>query len=133
MNLPMLNKFKLQTPPLKLPKISRTFTENEALEIMVVGLVSTFLIAGIGVVAVDVIHNIQTKQQIEAERNNIYSEIVYWEKVVKRYPNYRDAYFALSVLEYRIGDIKKAKEYLTKVFKLDPNFKEGKELEKILY
>ena len=59
-------------------------------------------------------------------------EVKFWEENLSKYPEYRDAYFRLAVLEYELRNFEKSEEYLEKVFKLDPSFKEGKKLEKLL-
>jgi len=43
-----------------------------------------------------------------------------WEQILLEKPNYRDGWFYLSVIYYRLGQIEKAKEALKKAKKLDP-------------
>ena len=51
--------------------------------------------------------------------------------IIKTYPNYRDGYFRLATLEYELGNRNKAKEYVQKALELDPNFEEGRRLERM--
>ena len=72
------------------------------------------------------------KQEIDKKRQEIVNNILYWEKVVDKYKDFRDGYFQLAVLEYRIRNFDKSKHYLDKVLALDPNFAQGRKLEEIL-
>lgn len=74
----------------------------------------------------------QEKQALTSTREKLLGEKVYWEGVVQKYKGYRDGYFQLALVEYRLKNKEKAKEYLHEVFLLDPNFEEGRKLEEIL-
>lgn len=97
-----------------------------------IGILVLIIIAAILFVGIDLYKNVQEKQKVEAERGKITAEIEFWQKITKKYKGYRDAYFKIALLEYKLGDTQKSKEYLNEVFKLDPNFEKGRELEKIL-
>ena len=43
-----------------------------------------------------------------------------WEQILLEKPNYRDGWFYLSAIYYRLGQIEKAKEALEKAKELDP-------------
>ena len=68
----------------------------------------------------------------QAQRKEIEAEIEKWRNVVRERPDYRDAYFELALLTYRLERFGEARFYLRKVFELDPNFEAGRELEKAL-
>jgi len=55
-----------------------------------------------------------------------------WEKIVQEKPNYRDGYLQLAILNYKIYENEKAKEYLNKALEIDPNFEPALELQKII-
>lgn len=74
----------------------------------------------------------QEAQVKQGEKRAIEAEIVKWEKVVKERSNYRDAYFELAVLTYKLNRIEETKRYLNKVFELDPNYQPARELERLL-
>ncbi|MBL7159489.1 hypothetical protein ISS85_03365 [Candidatus Microgenomates bacterium] len=59
-------------------------------------------------------------------------EISFWKEIIKEKPDYRDAHFQLTILNYQLGKIQKAQTYLQKTLDLDPNFAPAKELEKLL-
>ncbi|MBI1982220.1 MAG: hypothetical protein HYY87_02955 [Candidatus Levybacteria bacterium] len=112
----------------KFPSIYRRITETKFLVIAASVLIGVAVI----IVGADVGKNIQKKQNIEKERIKIAKEIEYWEKTIEKYKDFRDAYFQLAVLNYRLKNAEKAKDYLKRVFELDPNFEEGRKLEKFL-
>lgn len=68
----------------------------------------------------------------QAQKNEIEAEIVKWKEVARERPDYRDAYFELALLNYRLERFAQARFYLRKVFELDPNFEAGRELEKAI-
>ncbi|MDO8639672.1 MAG: tetratricopeptide repeat protein [bacterium] len=122
---------------LKFPSIYRFITDlfgkfRTRREIITVGFFSLFLIVLIVLVSVDLYKNVQTKNNVEAERQKLASDIRSWESIVGKYKGYRDAYFKLAVLEYQLKDFDKSKEFLNQVIKLDPNFKDADELKELL-
>lgn len=66
------------------------------------------------------------------EKRRIEAEITEWEKILEKYPGYRDVYLRLVVLNWQINNEEKAKEHLQEAKELDPNFEKIKELEKII-
>lgn len=62
------------------------------------------------------------------KREAIFEDIARWEDVVKNYPDYRDGYYSLSLLYFRIKDKKKALFYLDRALEIDPNFTMGRNL-----
>lgn len=121
-------KIKLPIPKSNFPRISRRITENNVWLIIASVVIGVVIL----IVGADLQKSIQDKQYIEKERIKIAKEIEYWEKTIEKYKDFRDAYFQLAVLNYRLGNFEKAKDYLRRVFELDPNFKEGRDLEKLL-
>lgn len=59
-------------------------------------------------------------------------EIGKWEKIVRDFPGYRDAYLELTALYYQLYQNGKARENLERALELDPNFGPAKEMEKML-
>ena len=100
---------------------------------MIMVIFSTLLIfLSIFVVAIDIYRTQKVNTQLGIERLGIENEINFWESISEKYPNYRDAYFKLAVLNYRLKNMKKSRENLEIVLRIDPNFKEGLELEEKL-
>lgn len=112
-----------------LPKINNALlliVYRRALKIFVALL---FVVAAI-VVGLDLQKNLQIAQDIDFQRSILSRDLKFWEDFISKNQNYRDAYFQASVLEYKLGDISKAKMYVEKGLVLDPNSENGKKLEK---
>lgn len=73
-----------------------------------------------------------TRQRLDNQRENILSEIRYWQKITNDYKDYRDAYMKLALLEYQLKHYDVSREYLKKVLSLDPNFEKGRKLEELI-
>jgi len=122
---------------LKFPSIYRFITDlfgklRARWKIITVGLLSLIFIILIALVSLDLYKNVQIKNNVEAERQKLVSDVQFWESIVKKYKGYRDAYFKLAVLEYQLKDFDKSEEHLSQVIKLDPNFKDANELRGLL-
>jgi tetratricopeptide (TPR) repeat protein len=72
------------------------------------------------------------QRKIEAKPEDIRQLIAYWEEIISEKPNYRDGYLQLAILNYKLFENEKAKEYLERALELDPNFETTKELKKVL-
>ena len=84
------------------------------------------------IVGYDLQKNLQIKKKIDSQRENVKHDLIYWENFISKHQDYRDAYLQASVLEYRLGEVTKAKMYVKEALSLDPNSIDGKELEKFL-
>ncbi len=113
---------------LKFPSISRLITDARPLMLVILILI----VISVGLQAYILYKNVEDFKKVDREKKELISQIDYWKGIVNKYKDYRDVYFKLAVLEYEIGDIQSSKNYLEKSFSLDPNFEEGKKLEKIL-
>ncbi len=134
-----MNKEKQKTSSVKFPNIFRFITDQKYFKKIVrhhrlisAGFVSAIILGAIVIVGADSYRNYKENEVLKEKRNNIENQIEFWEVVNKKYPGYRDSYFQLALLEYQLNDVNKARAYLKEVLTLDPNFKKGKELEKIL-
>lgn len=121
----------------KSPRNLRTITEwKKYLDwrswLFWVNLLSLALISAVVMMGVEFYQLNQKLQRQNVERQSIQAELGRWEKIIEKYPNYRDAYFKAAVLEYRLKNDSTAKEYLQKALELDPSFEEGRKLEKLL-
>jgi len=96
----------------------------------VTGVLSIF--CAILIVSADIYLNIKNQKSYTDEKVRILNEINFWENEIVEKPNYRDAYFKLAILNYELRKYDEAKNYLEKVFNLDPSFEEGKELKNFL-
>lgn len=112
----------------KFPNIIRIFTEKYFLSSLVYFVLVVIIIS----VGLDLYKVVSQKEELDKERQEVISQIQYWQSVVNKYKDYRDGYFQLAVLEYRLRDLSASKFYLKKALSLDPNFEKGRELEKVL-
>src|SRR5206468_2062868 len=76
--------------------------------------------------------NLSMQKEAAVEHQKLVSELVFWQNVTAKHADYRDAYFMLAILEYRLGNKQKALDYIEKSLAIDPNFTQGREFEKIL-
>lgn len=119
---------KKPAEPKKSPRINRFFTEWYVFPIAF----SIILVLIAGILGVQYVSLAQEYTVLQKERARAEEEVVFWEKVVEKYPDYRDAYFKIALLEYQLGNTQKSKDYLQKTLGLDPNFDKGRELERFL-
>jgi tetratricopeptide (TPR) repeat protein len=77
-------------------------------------------------------HTIQMQQQLVTQREKLQHDISFWQQVTKDRPEYRDGYFMLAVLQYRMGKTIAAKKNVAKALEIDPNFKEGKSFRQLV-
>jgi tetratricopeptide (TPR) repeat protein len=94
-----------------------------------VSFVSVFISVGIALQGVELMQHLHQLQIIRNEREQVRGEIAYWEGVVKAHDNYRDGFFKLALLEYRLGNRGKAREYLNKTLFIDPNYEAALEFQ----
>jgi len=120
---------------LRFPRNSRIIPAVTLLKIYGTGLkaftVFIFLLAVV-VVGLDLQKNIQEKQTVDLEREKLVKELKFWRSFIAEHEDSRDAYFQASILEYKLGNRRKAKMYVEKGLSLDPNSKEGKKIEETL-
>ncbi len=118
------------------PKNFRFITENLISKFVhrhrrrfLIGFTTLLIVLAIVTVSLDAYINYHENKRFTQERVRIGKEIKFWQSAVDRFPNYRDAYFELALLNYQLKNFGKAREYLSKTLKLDPNFKEASVLE----
>lgn len=116
----------------KLPSNSRSIPErlNSDEIVFLVGTIAVLL--AMFVVSMDLYTTFNKQHGLVQEKNKVIREIAFWENEVKVRPDYRDAYFSLALLSFRLKDVDASRKYLNKALEIDPNFEKGRELEKIL-
>lgn len=113
----------------QLPSIYRFFTDKKLIGIVVL-FVALFVF--IGLAGAQAYRHYQEKEKVLSERKEVLAKISYWQNVVIEKKGYRDGYFQLAILWYQLGQNDKSQIYLSEALKLDPNFEEGRKLEKVL-
>lgn len=120
----------------KLPSNSRIITElrNHFIQNSKIWIGGLYIVlcVGIGIVGVWAYQDFQALQKLEQRHKELEYKINYWNNVVAEHQDYRDAYFQIAWYEYQMGNSKKAKESLEKVFEIDPNYEVGRKLESLL-
>ncbi len=120
----------------KSPSNSRAITDPAKLLKIYRGSLKVFLafifIVTVIVVFVDLQKNLEIKQNIDFQRVNLTKELNFWKDFISKHKDYRDAYFQVSILEYKLGNISNAKKYAREGLSLDPNSDDGKKLEQFL-
>lgn len=115
--------FKFPFP--KISHIALIKFYHDALRAFVV----TIFIVAVIIVGTDFKNNLQTKKNIDSQREVLVHDLKFWEDFISKHQNFPDAYFQASILEYRLGNISKAKTYAEKGSALDPNSQFGKKIE----
>ncbi len=117
------------------PNISRFITETPFSEkhifyfkLSAVSFFSGFLLLGIVIQSISLLQNLNSVKAITSEREKVSKEIAYWKNVSTQYSDYRDVYFRIAALEYKMGNTQQSTEYMEKALLLDPNFEAGKVL-----
>jgi len=130
----------------KFPRIYRFFTDlplvkalfkllhkhRKSIKLIITFYIALFMFFMLIVSTYFLYDSYKKKQEIDKKRQEIVSSILYWERAVDKYKDYRDGYFQLAVLQYRLRNFEKSKYYLDKALALDPNFAQGRKLEEIL-
>lgn len=67
-------------------------------------------------------------KKIKEEKRYVQSKFEYWQGVVRKHPDYPDAFYEVSLYSLKLGDKETAKLYLERALTLDPHFKIAKDL-----
>jgi tetratricopeptide (TPR) repeat protein len=109
-------------------EVSLTSSQSRNIKIGLVSFFSLFLIGLIFLQGVTLWYNIQQREVYLQERAHLEKEIVYWQQVADKYQGYRDVYYRIATLQYKLGNVAASQEYIKKALELDPNFPEGRVL-----
>lgn len=71
-------------------------------------------------------------KRVVVERKKELANLAYWEEIVKKHPNFPDAYYNAAVHSARLNDRQQAYFYLEKALELDPTFQKAQEFKKKL-
>ncbi|MBI2621237.1 MAG: hypothetical protein HYW63_01135 [Candidatus Levybacteria bacterium] len=114
------------------PSIYRIIPEklNRDETVFFVGFV--VILAAILIISLDLYSNFIKQKILIDEKTKVLNEIAFWESEVRTHPKFRDAYFNLALLSFQLKNIDESRNNLDKSLEFDPNFEEGRELEKLL-
>lgn len=65
--------------------------------------------------------DLQIIKNLEGQPEEIKKQIIFWQQVSQDYPNYRDAYIKLAILNWNIYRLFDAQKFLSKALEIDPN------------
>lgn len=68
--------------------------------------------------------------QLALKRKSLQDQLTTWQNLSTQYPLYRDAHMEIALLAYRLGERAVMRVELDKVLTIDPNFSEGRTLQK---
>lgn len=122
-----------------LPQIYRFFSASLGKTWFKAGLAIIFILLIIATAASQKHRSLKGAQKELEKRHTTNEEIIkierqitYWENLMAKRNGYRDGYLELAILNYRLGRILTAREYLEKAKELDPNSEMVIKMEKII-
>src|SRR6266550_2672328 len=104
---------------------SFTHSQSYGIKIILTSAVSLYLLALIFLQAVAIWYNVQQRDVQAQQRVRLQNEVKYWEGIATKYQGYRDVYYRIAALQYKLGNIAESQKYVKKALELDPNFPEG--------
>lgn len=114
------------------PKNFRFITEytfpqaqSHIIKVILASIVSLFLIALIFLEGVAIWNNLKERDALIQQRGQLQNEVKYWEGIATKYQGYRDIYYRIAALQYKLGNIAESQKYVKKALELDPNFPQG--------
>lgn len=126
--------YRIITEPFHLFKKSKKKKSEIFKKLKFQSLVTFYIVTSalILLLSFDLLISLQKQKEINFERTKIKSEIKLWEAISAKYQGYKEAYYQLALLNYRIGETDKAKFYVNKALYLDPNFEKARDLQKTI-
>lgn len=116
----------------KFPRNYRNIPEklNKDETVFFVGIIS--ILVAILIITADLYSNFAKQKDLSDGKIRVLNEVAFWQSEVKVRPDHRDAYLNLALLNFQLKNFEESRKNLDKSLKLDPNFKEGRELERLL-
>lgn len=113
------------------PRISLVFPEKVSGSIFISPVFITaftlgFLIMAIGIVGNDLKNNVIKLNGVNRERLVVEAQVSEWQRIMNSYKNYKDGYYMLSLLEYKLGNYQQSFDHIQKALAIDPNYKDAK-------
>lgn len=104
-----------------------TFSHSQSytIKIILTSVVSIFLLGLIFLQGVSIWYTMQQKELLAQQRLQMENEVKYWEGIANKYQGYRDVYYRIAALQYKLGNVSESQKYVKKALELDPNFPEG--------
>ncbi len=90
---------------------------------------AVFILLAILFITVNLFSNINEENKLANKKIALTRQELFWKDQVRDKPDFRDAYFSLALVEFQLKNMEAAKQNVEKALAIDPNFKEGKELQ----
>ena len=103
-------------------------SESHNIKVGLISVFSVFLLGLIFLQGVTFWYNMQQRAVFAQERVLMQKELTYWMGVADTYKGYRDVYYRIASIQYKLGNVAASQEYIKKALQLDPNFSEGRVL-----
>lgn len=98
---------------------------SKNIKIVLTSAISLFLLALISLQGIIYWRHTQQQQFLVSQRTDVQKEVQYWQLVADKYKGYRDVYYRIASLQYKLGNVQAAQMYVKKALELDPNFAAG--------
>ncbi len=115
--------------PKKFPSISRTITEKDRFWILTS---SVIILVCLILVSISSYKNWKELDSLKAQRSRLLKEESFWKETLHKYPDYRDGYIKLAIVEYELNNKDYSRENIQKALSIDPNYQKAADLEKIV-
>ncbi|HWY79920.1 MAG TPA: tetratricopeptide repeat protein [Candidatus Sulfotelmatobacter sp.] len=104
-----------------------TFSESQSrtIKITLVSILSLFLLTFIVVQVIVIWDNVRQQEVLKQQRIQLENEVIYWKGIATKYQGYRDVYYRIAALQYKLGNVAESQKYVKRALDLDPNFPEG--------
>jgi tetratricopeptide (TPR) repeat protein len=99
--------------------------KSQHIKVGLVSVVSVFLLALIALQGVVIWHTMQEREVVAQQKGQLEQQVAYWKGVADKYQGYRDVYYRIASLQYRLGNVDESQKYVKKALELDPNFPAG--------
>ena len=116
--------------PQKSPRNYRIIPESWNKDELTFFIGALLILGAILIITVDLFNNLSEEKKLSDQKLQLIKEQNFWQNEVSIRPDYRDAYYNLAFLDFELRDLRGASENINKSLELDPNFKEGRSLQK---
>src|SRR6185437_15447922 len=104
-----------------------TFTESQShlIKVILTSVISLLLLFLIFLQGIAIWSDYKQQELLVQQRQELQNEVNYWKGIAQKYQGYRDVYYRIAALQYKLGNITESQKYIKKALELDPNFPEG--------
>lgn len=113
---------------IKFPSISLIFPDYRRISslvispVFIVNFIAGFVVMAIALAGISLRSHYMELLRIQSMKEQVQHEYQYWQGVVRSHGAYRDGYFHLATIAYRLGKLPEARSYIKETLTLDPLF-----------